>query len=161
MQVVETLKEGPARPHRSPLFKMFLLRDKGGQHRKRASCVTRHLDVCWDPISATGRVLMRSFAPPGGVAALLWEDLFKVVLFSDSSDRTLSMSSNTLWKTVKQHQRLAGYCPPKLSTADGKPPKIKKRGLVLHGMRTTGGGSLANRLTTQELSLYYNHDNPW
>ena len=162
MQLVETMEEGPAQPQRSPLFKMFLLRDKGGQHKRRPSCVTRHLDVCWDPISATGRVLMSSFAPPYGVASLLGEDLFKVVLFSDSSDRTLTLSSDTLRKTVKKHQRMAGYCPPKLSTADGKPPQIKKLGLVLHGMRTKGGRRLANRLQGgwQELNMYYNHENP-
>ena len=162
MQLVETMEEGPTQPQRSLLFKMFLLRDKGGQHKGRPSCVTRHIDVCWDPITAIARVLLASFAAPRSIASLLGENLYKVVLFSDSSDRTLSMSPDTLRKTVKKHQRMAGYCPPKLSTADGKPPKIKKLGLVLHGMRTKGGRRLANRLQGgwQELALYFNHETP-
>ncbi len=157
MQLMETLEERPTQPHRSLQLKMFLLRDKGGQHKRRPSCVTRHLDVCWDPISAIGRVLLASYR---SIASLLGEDLYKVVLFSDSSDRTLSMSSDTMRRTVKKHHRKTGCCPPKLSTPDGKPAKIKKLGLVLHGMRTKAGRRLANRLAAQELALYYNHKTP-
>ena len=146
MQLAESLTEGASRPHRSWLFKMFFMKDKGSArtHKKRPSIVTCDRNARWDAISATSEVLMSTYPPPYGVHVLLQQDLHKVVLFPSDSDRTKPMPAKSMRENVKKHFESAGYKFRDPTRPRNISEGIKMLAFLFHAIRNKQARQLLN-----------------